>query len=308
MEELTPQFLQDAITTLRAATRLHQEAGNVATAVGQQLTGLGERFDDLDLGVYLQTVATLSRLRGYMVRTDRSLLDDETEAGSICEEDEILRALLPDDPVVYVDVGADQPKRRSNTWQFWKAGGRGLLIEPRSSQWYPLMRYRPRDHLWPTGVADFDGVGQIRIENGASSLARNWKIQAGAPEEIIEVCHFQRVLDRFPAIRDSCQLCSIDVEGFERRVLRAIDWTRFRPRVLCVEHITFDPFDSSASNDQSQEWAHLLTDQGYEEHARTAQNVIYTREPQSPPTPGTQADPAKGLAFPLSTSPEPAQQ
>ena len=281
MEELTPRNLRRAIDTLRALGQLRHEAEEITASTGRQLTSLAERLQAIDLGAYIPTIATLSRLRGFMVRTDRSLMD--REAGSISKEDEVLRQLLPKDPITYVDIGAGPPVRHSNTWELYQRGGHGLLIEPRPFLWYALLATRPRDRLWPTAVGDFNGLGKLRLCDGASSVDPTWDIEEGVPEIVIEVRPVQAVLDAFPDIRDNCQFCTIDVEGFERRVLRAIDFAKFAPQVICVEYITFEPFDSTANNDHSQEWAHILTDNGYVEYTRTKQNVIYMRKPQDPP-------------------------
>ena len=202
-----------------------------------------------------------------------------TCSGSHGNEDAILRALLPDDPVVYVDVGANEPEQANNTWQFYQAGGYGLLIEPLPKYWHALLRHRFRDQLCPVAVADCNGISDLRVSvegNGSgSTLDPNWNIkeQGRIP---VETDTLASVLARYPDIRDTCQLCDIDVEGLEWAVLAGIDWATFRPLVFCIEYIAFHP--EHAGPDISDRWSHILIENGYFEGIRTAAgNIIYVR-------------------------------
>ena len=187
-----------------------------------------------------------------------------THSGSHWEEDAILRALLPDDPVVYVDVGAAEPEECNNTWQFYQAGGHGLLIEPLPEWWGPLLRHRHRDELWPTGASDRQGKAPFQLGQNGSTLGDRGNINALGHTEI-ELMPFRDILNLFPDIRDNCQLCDVDVEGHEEHVFNGMDWDTFRPDVFCVE-------------DYDGKWSHLLTEHGYVETARTVHNIIYTKD------------------------------
>jgi len=193
--------------------------------------------------------------------------------GSQREEDEILAGLLPDSPIVYVDVGAAAPVECSNTWQFYLAGGHGLLIEPLAQHWPALLRQRHRDRLWPMAAGAEHGEATLREFGSGSSLLPDWEIVETGTSRV-EVMPLAEILNLFPTIRDKCQFLDVDVEGFERQVFEGIDWRTFHPRVICAEWIWFHPpnFDG---RDVSLEWAPILTTQGYREVARTEHNAIY---------------------------------
>ncbi len=195
--------------------------------------------------------------------------------GSFTGEDAILRKLLPDDPVVYVDVGAAEPVQCSNTWQFYQAGGRGLLIEPLPEWWGPLLRHRPLDRLWPTAASDRQGGSRLRMCQAGSSLDPEWRIKE-LGTTAIETMRLKDILQVFPEIRDSCQFCDVDVEGHEREVLSGIDWGTFRPNVYCVEYPLYHPDHQGESTEDK--WAHILLDNGYREVTRTPGNIIYVEE------------------------------
>jgi FkbM family methyltransferase len=269
-DNINPADLKLAIADLRTLATTCNKAHHLSKTLCDQLNAVTLELGTLPLSRIWEIVSTLSQLRNNL-----TLYEPITSrTGSENREDEFIRELLPHDPVVYVDVGAGDPAYASNTWRFYKAGGHGLLIEPRGIKWFGLLMERPRDHVCPIAVGDYRGVASLNLCDGASSCDPTW-----SPEKygqvIVQVHPFQDILDRYPDIRNKCNLCSIDAEGYERRILRSIDWTRFHPQVFVVEYPKFDSFDSSASGDLSQEWGHILTDQGYREYARTALNVVY---------------------------------
>lgn len=273
MHGLEASDLCNGIATLRNLASLYDQGHNTMKSVAAQLNQLAGQMESHPTGDIWRIVTTLSQLRQYFSRTDISSVNVHGQ----CNEVPLLRKLLPNDPVVYVDVGACDPCANSNTWDFYQGGGHGLLIEPRPIKWYGLLSHRHRDSLFVDAVGDEPGIARMRMCNGASTIDPTWDVE-DEHGLLVKIVPFQEVLDKYPQIRDACQLCTIDVEGFERRVLRSIDFSRFRPQVFCVEYATFDPFDSSASGDRSLEWAHILTDNGYREQARTALNAIYVRE------------------------------
>lgn len=186
---------------------------------------------------------------------------------------ETLRALLPIDPVVYVDIGAGEPEECSNTYGFYQAGGRGLLIDPRPEVWPLLEEKRPRDLLAKVAAWDNSTVKQMRMAGGCSSLRRDWPISKRAPMVTVRCEKTQDIIDRYADVRTLCQLCSVDTEGTESRVLSGIDFDVFRPDVFIVEYITFDP--NGPGKDLSSEWKHILLDAGYQEITRSWINIIY---------------------------------
>ncbi len=191
--------------------------------------------------------------------------------GSQDGEDEILRDLLPGDGT-YIDIGAAEPQQCSNTWLFYERGWRGLLIEPLYWYWPAIIQQRVGDFLYGSAIRNYDGFTPLRTQGTVSSVLPGWNISEQGT--LMVPCETTaNALAKFPAIRDACRLCSIDVEGAEREVLETIDWATFRPEVFVVEFREYDPVKLGA--DLSGQWADLLTAQGYKEFARTSLNIIY---------------------------------
>ena len=198
---------------------------------------------------------------------------DESQAG----ESPVLRALLPNDPVVYVDVGAGEYLDWNVTWPFYAAGGHGLLIEPREDMWPDFIVHRPRDSICGHIAYDTDGYVQLRLAEGCTTTRADWDIgHIFRGSRTVRAEPLSTILSRYPDIRDTCQLCAIDVEGAERNVILGIDWQTFHPEVIIVEYIRYAP--ATVGPDISGEWAPLLlANDRYRECCRSWLNIIYLR-------------------------------
>jgi len=172
----------------------------------------------------------------------------------------------------YVDVGAYSPEECSNTWPFYQMGWRGLLVEPLPSSHIPILLQRPGDVLWPKAAHNYDGIGRLRLSESVSSMSPDWKIK-DCGELLVETETLASILERFPEIRDTCRLCSIDVEGLERQVIEGIDFATFSPDVFIVEYLDYNPGKKAV--DLSGDWAPLLVEQGYREVWRSNLNALF---------------------------------
>ena len=195
--------------------------------------------------------------------------------GSQDGEDAIIAELFPDvTNGVYVDIGAGDPVSCSNTYQLWERGWRGLLVEPRKDAVYDLCSRRWGDVVYPVAASNMDGWNRLRIQGSVSSMLADWNIE----EQTTAWCKIETmrsILEKFPAIRDACKLCSIDVEGHEREVLEGIDWATFRPRVIVVEFIIYGV--APPHHDATEKWEPLLLANGYRPIRRTNLNAFYLR-------------------------------
>jgi hypothetical protein len=148
------------------------------------------------------------------------------------------------------------------------------LIEPLFWYWPGLIRQRVGDFLYDAAVRHYNGVTRLRVDGTVSSVMPGWNINSQS--NLLVPCETTReVLAKFPQIRKSCRLCSIDVEGAEKEVLHGIDWDTFRPDVFCIEFRLYDPV--KLGEDVAYTWESLLVDQGYEKVCQTEINLIFER-------------------------------
>ncbi|WP_456717412.1 MULTISPECIES: FkbM family methyltransferase [unclassified Bradyrhizobium] len=174
----------------------------------------------------------------------------------------------------YIDVGAWDPKRHSVTKHFYDLGWSGVNIEPVARQYQLFIEERPRDQNLNVAVADVSG--QLRFyeckeltslstasDVQAQELRRagydvvSYDVQVVTLEDVIARCE-DRAID----------FLKVDVEGFEAAVLRGIDWSRRRPRVLVVEatlpSVKIEDWDQVDSIQNWDSWEPALLASNYE--------------------------------------------
>jgi FkbM family methyltransferase len=174
----------------------------------------------------------------------------------------------------YCDIGANHPRKLSNTFAMYQRGARGLLVEPDPRLADLLRKTRPRDIVLNVGAA-FDERRSAKLKRFSSSVfntfsdaqadlikssSKNWQpdqLQNIQSEVEIQLIDVNDILSQ----GDALHFLSIDAEGVDLPILQAIDFNVFRPKMICIEaSANFDP---------------ILKPYGYEMTARTPDNVIY---------------------------------
>jgi FkbM family methyltransferase len=142
----------------------------------------------------------------------------------------------------YVDIGAFDPVRFSNTMRFYRWGWSGINIEPDTEHWKKIAGVRVRDINLNIGIADKkEALTYYVMEpHTLSTFSKKQSLEYEkhgfrlVGQKSVAVWPLADVLREY-AKNKSIDFLSIDVEGFELDVLRSNDWKRFRPKVLCVE-------------------------------------------------------------------------
>lgn len=144
----------------------------------------------------------------------------------------------------YVDVGAYDPHRFSNTKRFYKKGWRGINIEPNFSGYQKFLKNRK------IGINLNIGIGQINskskfykfIPNTLSTFSKkeadNYIKQGYKLKDAIDVCvrKLADVLDQYYKNKE-IDFISIDTKGPDLLVLKSNNWRRFRPKLICIESV-----------------------------------------------------------------------
>jgi FkbM family methyltransferase len=144
----------------------------------------------------------------------------------------------------YIDIGAWDPVIGSNTYLFYLAGGRGVLVEPNPTYVAKLRSARPGDTVIPAGIgtggesqADYyviEGDGQLNTFSKETAD----KLKAANPKAIKEVqkmplLDLNKVLSEHFKVAPA--LLSVDAEGMDLPILKSLDFDKWRPKVFCVE-------------------------------------------------------------------------
>jgi FkbM family methyltransferase len=174
----------------------------------------------------------------------------------------------------FVEVGANAPQQGSQSWQFERAGWRGVLVEPQPDLAERLRQSR-RAHVVAAACSSPENAGTtmtLHVLGPHSSLNPELAVTGVVAQSTVDVP--VRTLDEIleqasaPAPID---FVSIDVEGHEIEVLSGFDLKRWRPRLLLVEdHVT-----NLATH-------RFLTRAGYRLIRRTGPNGWYVPREEAP--------------------------
>jgi FkbM family methyltransferase len=138
----------------------------------------------------------------------------------------------------FVEVGANDPQERSQTWHLEQAGWAGVLVEPQPDL-AARLRGKRKAKVFAVACSSPANAGRelpLHVAGPLSSLDRRSMAPGAVPEKTITVA--VRTLDSLleeagsPAGFD---FLSIDVEGHELDVLRGFDIARWRPRLIMIE-------------------------------------------------------------------------
>lgn len=190
----------------------------------------------------------------------------------------------------YVDVGANHPKRFSNTFIFYKRGWRGINIEPDPKCFRRFLRTRGRDINLNIGIGEKNGVLDLYVFK-ADTLSTFSKENAemyqrmgyGAPEiKKIELASLSSVLEKYLSNDGGIDFLSIDAEGFDEIVLNSNNWDKFRPKFIVLETLEFK--DEKGVTGKKRDSAgripidEYLKNVGYFKVADTYMNSIYVEK------------------------------
>jgi FkbM family methyltransferase len=197
-------------------------------------------------------------------------------------EDLIVRSLLEPFKVrrpTYLDVGAHDPLLNNNTYLFYLAGGRGVLVEPNPLYVEKLRKERPEDRVLGIGIGISDvreadyyvvrGDGQL---NTFSKAQADWMAKRRGPQIIervmkIPLVNINEVIDQnFDRVPN---VLSIDTEGLDLDILNSLDFARYRPNVICAETL-----DGETGLVQ-QSFIELLRSKDYSVRGATFINTIF---------------------------------
>jgi FkbM family methyltransferase len=154
----------------------------------------------------------------------------------------LVAAFFGDIKGYFVEVGANEPRVRSQTWHLEQSGWTGVLIEPQPDLAQQLRSNRTAK-VFAVACSKPGNAGRtlpLHVSGPLSSLDRHQMAPGATPQSVIEVPI--RTLDSVlteAGAPDKFDFLSIDVEGHEIEVLSGFDVARWQPRLILLEdHVT----------------------------------------------------------------------
>jgi FkbM family methyltransferase len=137
----------------------------------------------------------------------------------------------------YVDVGAFDPFRWSNTCLLYQRGWRGLNIEPDPDAIGRFERYRTRDVNLQIAVSSTSGEASFARSGEYAGLDGEGYLWSERDAERITVPTqpLAQVLEARLPPGQQIDLLDVDCEGLDLVVLQSNDWRRFRPTLVLAE-------------------------------------------------------------------------
>ncbi len=181
----------------------------------------------------------------------------------------------------FVDVGAHDPIRFSNTYSLHKRGWQGINIDPLPTCIERFKTMRPNDINLNIGVSDKEGsLEYFDFEepayNTINPLRAKYVLENSYTKLkgkcIIKIDTLKNILDKYINGR-TIDLLTIDVETMELSVLQSNDWVKYRPRFIVMESIV--NVNESLDNIYKDPAVHFLIDKQYVVVAKVANAVFF---------------------------------
>ena len=180
----------------------------------------------------------------------------------------------------FIDIGAHHPMRFSNTYILYQMGWRGINIDATPGSMVKFNELRKEDTNIEAAISDsnepltffqfnetalntFDEIkAKSIIETTDYKLVDKIKINTHTLEQI---------LDNHLPSKQIVDFMSIDAEGFDLKILKSNNWTKYKPKVIVVESSVSD------LNELDKDLVYLyLNSVGYKPFAKTFKSVFYS--------------------------------
>jgi hypothetical protein len=177
----------------------------------------------------------------------------------------------------YIDIGASDPIKLSNTYLFYLQGCRGVLVEPNVDLIPQYQKVRPRDTFLNVGIgidstpsADYYRLSEPSW-NSFSKEHADLGVAAGKTiKEVVKMplVNVNEVLaQHFPG--GAPDFFSIDIEGLDLPVLKTLNFEKHRPKVICVETIIL------GTTKEVSETGEFLLSKGYAIRGASLMNTVF---------------------------------
>jgi FkbM family methyltransferase len=170
----------------------------------------------------------------------------------------------------YIEIGGNSPIFDSTTFSLYRLGWHGIVFEPNPVHKIPHRAIRPRDHFVEAAAWSEDKELQLVIPN-VNGWARTSEIglestlfQSSQKISTIQVSGV-RVSTALKSIEFDGEIdfMSIDVEGDVLQVLKGMEFTWTRPKVICIEASEYTSWELQQTEDNSGPSLKFLCGQGY---------------------------------------------
>ena len=137
----------------------------------------------------------------------------------------------------YLDIGAFNPIKYSNTLLLYKKGWKGINIDLNQTSIDLFNIFRPRDKNICAAISSKEEKARVSIENLFSplntiSLKRSKKL---SQKNIKKNLYYVKTKTINNLIKNKFDFLNIDIEGLDFKVLKSIKLNFYKPKLICIE-------------------------------------------------------------------------
>lgn len=172
-------------------------------------------------------------------------------------EDAVLSQFLHENFGTYLDIGSGHPINGNNSYFLYQRGWRGILVDPIQRNYEANKKFRTKDIAILALVSNkatktkFWEFKNYSISTSEKDRAKKL-IKDGYPLEssyFMESLSLARIFEQSVSqFGEIPKLISIDVEEHELSVLKSNDWSKYSPRVICIEILNENLLDLSEAH------------------------------------------------------------
>jgi len=144
----------------------------------------------------------------------------------------------------YIDIGAHHPFRFSNTAYFYKKRWRGINVEPTPTliKKFHSLRKRDININAAVGISDeplmfyfFNEPALNSFDRELALSSENYRYKIIDRAEI-PIEKLSSILDKNLPKGTEITFMTVDVEGFDFKVLKSNDWQKYKPKFILIEN------------------------------------------------------------------------
>ena len=146
---------------------------------------------------------------------------------------------------IYLDIGAFNPIKYSNTYLLYKKGWKGINIDLNKTSIDLFNIFRPNDKNICAAISNKEESVKVNIENIFSplntiSFNRSKKLNS---ENIKRNSYYIRSKKINKIIKIKFDFLNIDIEGLDIKVLKSIKLNFYKPKLICIEVLNDKKFN-----------------------------------------------------------------
>ena len=179
----------------------------------------------------------------------------------------------------FVDIGAHHPMRFSNTYILYTMGWRGINIDATPGSMKEFIKFRKEDINIEAAISDrkeilnlycFDEAALNTFDHSKAKLIQENSPYRLLTEKNIETFTLAEILERNLNQNQKIDFFTIDAEGYDLKVLKSNNWSKYKPEIIVVETSILDL--NQLNNDEIYLYLKTL---GYKPFAKMFKSVFY---------------------------------